>query len=488
MDAVNQLYEAGFAGMAAYLNVPREAFEPVALSVADPYGDVDRALPPFLLLSISAMRALLAHCVDKFRRYKLAAASHGLPVTESQVLALKTSVLGQPFSSLVTEVQTAIGLRVVLLPPSQQSSMPLSRKRLREHEHDGDQWDSLDAPAPPRDRPLARGATAARPPRGQPHCDDGEASDEEDEWDTDRWGDPEMGNPRSCVEVYGNLGYQYVRVFLFAFAAPYCVPFRTSGGSAGRRVGGSAGRGSRVEGRGSRVEGRGSRVQFGARSAVGLGCVSFFGRGVSSDRPHRLAFTVPRFWNSTENHYLVLALTVLCYNFVASKTGKDRKFSRLPVSASVFTAAETLLRREGRVNPGQKAKAESGEQVFPSVWRDMLHHPLCADIFEAFFSGGLTFVLPRFAKLRAVEPHSSLAKFKELYGTDSGWDDSGAALRAKFICKLSKSIPTKLFVKLIGPADNKRFLKGTPHPHVCAWLRCHYSPVCRALCARSRIA
>ena len=209
---------------------------------------------------------------------------------------------------------------------------------------------------------------------------------------------------------------------------------------------------------------------------------------MSSDRPHRLAFTVPRFWNSTENHYLVLALTVLCYNFVARATGKDRNFSRLPASASVFTAAETLLRRDGRVNPGQKAKAESGEQVFPSVWRDMLHHPLCADIFEAFFSGGLTFVLPRFAKLRAVEPHSSLAKFKELYGSDSGWDDSGEALRAKFICKLSKSIPTKLFVKLIGPADNKRFLKGTPHPHVCAWLRCHYSPVCRALCARSRIA
>ena len=110
VDAVNQLYEAGFVGMAAYLGVPREAFDPVALTVADPYGNVDRALPPFLLLSISAMRALLAHCVEKFRRYKLAAASHGLPVTESQVLALKTSVRGQPFSDLVTEVQTAFGL------------------------------------------------------------------------------------------------------------------------------------------------------------------------------------------------------------------------------------------------------------------------------------------------------------------------------------------------------------------------------------------
>jgi hypothetical protein len=187
---------------------------------------------------------------------------------------------------------------------------------------------------------------------------------------------------------------------------------------------------------------------------------------------------------------------VLCYKFVAKARVKDGKprdsFARLPSGCRVFTPHETFTRREKRVNETLKAKAQNSlkQQPRDSVWRDMLDHDLCKDIFRAFFSGSLMFALPLFGKLRQVEAHSTLAKFKQCYGDHPGWDDNGTVLRHKFIAKVSPStgIPSRLFMKLTGSAANKPFVKGTPHPPVCAWLRCSYRLVCRALCTETRYA
>jgi hypothetical protein len=170
---------------------------------------------------------------------------------------------------------------------------------------------------------------------------------------------------------------------------------------------------------------------------------------------------------------------VLCYKFVAKARGTPSEmFARLPTGASVFTARETCQRHRNRVNKAQLLKAALNEQPVDTIWRAMLSHPICDEIFAAFFSGSLKLELPRFAMLRQVQFYSTLSHFKDVYGNDAAWEDNGRRIREKFICKLSlsKNVASKLFVKLIGPGSNQKFLKGTPHPPCCAWFALRLQP------------
>ncbi len=180
-DPANPLRESEFDKFAALLHVERASFDMPLFGSPDPYADfADKPFPGFVLLSISAMRFLLEYSAESFAKYKSGAAFHRLPVKLEEVKALRTSVAGLPFASLVEPVQMGHCLRVVYAPPP---SQPPSRKRPRTPESDEfgpDASFDVREQAPKRTHGTAR---ATSQPQGQPSFGEGDADDGDDDDD-----------------------------------------------------------------------------------------------------------------------------------------------------------------------------------------------------------------------------------------------------------------------------------------------------------------
>ena len=214
--------------MAAALNVPRESFATPLFMSTDPYAAyADKPITGNVLLSITAMRFLVACCAEQFAQYKAAASFHGLPKSRTEVQALRTTLAGLPFAELVRPVQMSDHLRVVYAPPP---SEPPSRKRSREPDPEElDQGGAARANRQPQRKPLERPDDRQGDAGGAADREDSEDGD----WDEDSGGEQHAigAFPRSWNEIANNLGIQYVLVCSFVLL---CLQLRALHNPEGR--------------------------------------------------------------------------------------------------------------------------------------------------------------------------------------------------------------------------------------------------------------